>query len=109
MVGSPPCTAFSAWNVRLNFAKMSPSEVDRKKAEGRLLLGFALSVYRWQVARGRYFLHEHPKSASSWELPEVKRVMKMRGVEAIDCDMCAFGMTATSVEGEEGLVKKPTR
>ena len=95
VIGSPPRTAFSAWNTRLNFPKMNPDRVDQKVAEGRLLLGFALSVYWWQVARGRYFLHEHPRSASSWELPEVKKVMGMHGVKATDCDMCAFGMPIT--------------
>ena len=54
VIGSPPCTAFSAINVGLNHPKMDPAEVRRRQGEGRVLLGFVLAVYRWQLNRGCY-------------------------------------------------------
>ena len=77
--------------------------------EARLLLGFALSVYTWQVRRGRYFLHEHPASASSWKLEEVQAVRCLDGVTTMTCDACMFGMRAVDADGVERPVKKPTR
>ena len=36
-----------------------------KLAEGREHLQTAVRAYRAQMARGKFFLHEHPKSAAS--------------------------------------------
>ena len=79
VIGSPPCTYFSVINQGLNYPKMDPREVARRAAEGRALLGFSLQVYRWQVERGAYFLHEHPASASSWNLAEVQKLSSHPG------------------------------
>ena len=38
------------------------------------LLGFALEVYQMQLDAGRHFLHEHPASASSWQVAGVQRL-----------------------------------
>ena len=65
VIGSPPCTAFSTISIGLNYPKMNPVEVLRGQGEARVLLVFALAVYRWPLNRGCYFLHEHPDSASS--------------------------------------------
>ena len=73
------------------------------------MLGFALAVHRWLLKRGCYFLHEHPDSASSWELPEVRAVMNLPAVQVIKSDACVFGMKAVDASGVEGPVKKPTR
>ena len=109
VIGSPPCTAFSALNAGLNYPRMDPTEVARRQAEGRLLLGFAASVYRWQIKRGAYFLHEHPASASSWKCPEIQSLQAFDTVQLISSDMCLFGMVATAAGGEVGPVKKPTK
>lgn len=109
VIGSPPCTAFSALNIGLNFPKMDPKEAARRQAEGRMLLGFALAVYRWQLRRGCYFLHEHPASASSWALPEVRAIAQSPGVTTADCDACVFGMVTPDGRGGMGPAKKPTR
>jgi hypothetical protein len=66
-------------------------------------------VYRWQLNRGCYFLHEHPDSASSWELPEVRAVMNLPAVQVIKSNACGYGMEAVDASGAEGPVKKPTR
>ena len=64
VVGSPPCTEFSSVQ-NLNRRRFSAEEARRRRAEARILLGFALEIYRLQLGAGRHFLHEHPASASS--------------------------------------------
>jgi hypothetical protein len=109
VIGSPPCTAFCALNIGLNKNRGDPVQRERRRAEGQVLLGFALGVYAWQVGRCKYFLHEHPASASSWSMPEVIAVQKMEGVTTAVSDACVFGMTAVDSDGQERLVKKPTK
>ena len=45
---------------------MDPGEVARRKAEAKVLLGFAVEVYRFQLPRGCHSLHEHPAGFRSW-------------------------------------------
>ncbi len=47
--------------------------------EAREFLRFCTEVYELQVSESRYFLHEHPLTAKSWEEPSVKRVMGLEG------------------------------
>ncbi len=65
VIGSPPCTAFNILNIGLNRNRDDPAERNRKETETQVLLASATSVYTWQARRGRYFVHEHPASASS--------------------------------------------
>jgi hypothetical protein len=108
VIGSPPCTAFSLLNG-LNKHRTDPDKQARKLTEGKVLLGFALGVYAWQVRRGKYFVHEHPASASSWALPEVDELRRADGVSIVVCDACVFGMKAVDPDGVERPVLKPTR
>ena len=109
VIGSPPCTMFSVLNYGLNKHRVDPSVQRRRMAEAKVLLGFALSVYEWQVRRGRYFLHEHPASVSSWKLDEVRAIQCMDGVMTVTCDACMFGMRTADADGADRPVKKPTR
>ena len=56
---------------------------------------------------GRYFLHEHPKDATSWNTAPIKEVMRLPNVRKITADMCAFGMVQEDELGT-ALIKKPT-
>ena len=108
VIGSPPCTALSMING-LNKYKVDAETRERRMTEGKILLNFALDVYTWQHHRNRYFVHEHPQSASSWNLPEVRAVQCLDGVASVVNDACVFGMTATDRDGIRKPVKKPTR
>ena len=57
---------------------------------------------------GRYFLHEHPATASSWAEVEVQQLMMAKGGHIAVCHMCRFGMEATDELGK-GLLNKPTK
>ena len=109
VIGSPPCTDVSILNVGLNYPKMDPEEVQRRLARARILLWFTADVYAWQIRRGRYFLHEHPVGALSWEMEETERIAAMPHVSTITSDGCMFGMRAMSRSGEELPARKPTK
>ncbi len=64
LIGSPMCTAWCTWQ-RLNELKGNGEKLRRAKVRARLHLDFVMELYAEQVEGGRYFLHEHPKSASS--------------------------------------------
>ena len=56
---------------------------------------------------GNHFIYEHPRTATSWPLPEVIEFMKKTGVIEVPANMCRFGMT-TKHHGEMGKVSKAT-
>ena len=45
-------------------------------------------LYQLQHDAGRYLIHEHPASATSWAEPEVRRIMQMDNVEIVTGDQC---------------------
>ena len=68
---------------------------------------FAIKLYRIQSESGRFFLHEHPASASSWRLPEMISLMNDLKISKVNTHMCRFKMFSQDELGR-GLVKKPT-
>ena len=73
-----------------------------------LHLCFCVKLYLVQIRAGRYFLHEHPNSATSWDVGCMRMLLNQPGVLRVRGDMCPHGMTSVDEQGE-GLVKKPTR
>ena len=108
LVWCPMCTWFCALQ-NLNFPRMDPAVVKAGLQKATRHLEFVCELYREQVRGGRYFLHEHPLTATSWRLPCVQEVMGMPQVMTVVADMCCFGMVARETDGTTGLVKKPTR
>ena len=108
LIGSPMCTWFSAM-MHMNFSRMDPKKVDEAIKNAISHLEFVCSLYKEQVEAGRYFLHEHPQSASSWHLKCVEEILRLPCITTVVGDMCCFGMTCKDVEGNEGPVLKPTR
>ena len=107
VIGSPPCTMFSSLQ---NLSKNRRCEVEFKKAMriAKEHVKFCLGIYKIQMKAGRYFLHEHPNSASSWSMPEVVEMMAHEDVDVTTCDMCAYGLK-TSDDIGEALVEKRTK
>ena len=71
-------------------------------------LNCVCSLYEEQVREGRFFIHEHPAMATSWEEPAVRRVLKLPDVRVTRVDACQYGMTG-QFHGDELPVKKPTK
>ena len=40
-----------------------------------------IQVYKIEIEGGRWFLHEHPAGATSWDMQEMRELGEMQGVE----------------------------
>ena len=60
-------------------------------------------MYEVQRKAGRFFMHEHPSTATSWSLPIVLEMLLKEDVELVEVDMCNFDMDSEDHEGK-GLV-----
>ena len=109
LIGSPPCTAFSLWNVGINYRKMDPVKVEAAKNEGRTHLAFMASLYRKQILKGKFFLHEHPASATSWKETSIAALAALPSVFTTVAHQCMYGLTTPTSAGESAPAKKATR
>jgi hypothetical protein len=107
VIGSPPCTMFSTLQ---NLSKKQRNKVafDKAMKNAKEHVKSCVEIYKMQMCAGRYFLHEHPNSASSWNMPEVADMVAHADVDVVTCDMCAYGLKVTDKIGE-ALVEKRTR
>ena len=67
-----------------------------------------VDVYLHQIAEGRYFLHEHPWSATSWQLECLMGLLRLLEVVEVRVDQCAYCLESKDSLGR-GLALKPTR
>ena len=100
------CSAFSQIQT-LNKGRMGQDKYEDMIRKATVHLEFCAKLYKIQMDRGRYFLHEHPASAKSWENDMMSRLSKDQRVYTIIGDMCRFKMTQQDEYGT-GLVKKRT-
>ena len=65
LIGSLMCTAVGAWKV---FSQSTMARERMRRAYDRAVqhMEFVTVLYREQRHGGRYLMHEHPESASSW-------------------------------------------
>ena len=91
VLGAPPCTVFSSMQ-NINQKHHGTPEWQNRFAEGLTLLQFSVEVYWDQISRGKFFLHEHPATASSWELSVIRDLAEHPGVTTVTGDMCRWGM-----------------
>ena len=70
VIGSPKC---APWSSMQNLVPNSPEKEARVK-QGLRHMTFMADIYRRQVEAGRMFLHEQPKTATSWNLTVIKRI-----------------------------------
>ena len=104
VIGSPPCTPFSVLQ-NINKGRRCPKVVAQELDLGKKHMKFCIEIYNAQVKEGRFFIHEHPKSATSWSMPEIVEVLAVRGVDVAEVDLCAYGLK-TVKNGKEGPAKK---
>ena len=68
-------------------------------------------LYRDQLDAGRYFLHEHPRWASSWSLRCITGIAVDPRVQTVHGDQCQFGAETQSADGispKGSPILKPT-
>ena len=90
LIGPPMCTASSTWQ-RINDNIRCPVIVAAEKRRAIGHLEFCALLYRQQLKNGRYFLHEHPAFATSWQEAVIQKTMSEPGVEIATCDQCQYG------------------
>ena len=111
LIGAPPCTVFSSMQ-NINQKHNMGQQWELKYQEGLTHLEFAVQLYWEQISRGRFFIHEHPATASSWGLPLIQELERHPEAQILTGDMCRWGVTLekdTSLEDATRLVKKPTK
>ena len=106
LIGSAPCTAFSQLQA-INKHRRSAEVIAAELAAGEQHMKFVIRLYREQLLAGRYYLHEHPSGATSWQMSAMQSLMEIPGTQLAKMHMCRFGMVATDADGP-GLVKKAT-
>ena len=90
VIGSPQCRMFSSMQ-NLN-PKRHTMEHEEQLVEAKEHIRFVVQVYKEQVKAGRYFLHEHPAGASSWDMGEIRELSKELGVTINIADQCMYGL-----------------
>ena len=89
VVGSPPRGKPSILQA---LSKQKGSEEFKEAVEAGIgHLNYCMDVYTWQHRQGRFFLHEHPASAWSWDVPKVQEVASLDGVFVVIGDQCMMG------------------
>lgn len=108
VIGSPPCRLFSALQ-NLSRMKQGEERFQQRLRQAVMHVDFCVRLYKFQMAQGLYFLHEHLAGASSWRLPSVELMSRSPIVGSVVSHMCAFGMVSRDDQGQLGPVYKPTR
>ena len=106
VTSSPPCTTFSPLR-RLSNHKRGPKVVAEEERLGEERLVKAIEICKLQMSLGGFFLHEHPKGSTSWEIPVVKELVAQEGVYLVQSPMCKFEMKQVDKDGE-GYIRKET-
>ena len=108
IIGSPECKAFSTW-MALNEAKSAdPHRIRLAKTQALTHLHFVASLYHDQIEAGRYFIHEHPKWATSWQEGVMKGIAGMPEVGIAHCDQCQLGAEVRRGRYAGRPILKPT-
>ena len=79
------CTAFSSWQ-RINDKIRDPEVCADEKKRALVHLNFCIDLYREQHENGRYFVHEHPASATSWQTDRMEALCRVPGIVKATCD-----------------------
>jgi len=92
LILSPPCTAFSFLQEMFNYKKLPVEVVQQKIEAAMILMRHALRCAMIQYKAARKFVFEHPASATSWKLPEVKSMLELPGMYSVVFDQCMLGL-----------------
>lgn len=107
LITSPMCTDFSIM-MNANWKKLGPEEKQKRMNRARMHLRFACALHMLQHKAGRYFVHEHPRAASSWTEQCIADVVRKTGANFTHLDQCMFGLVTTDDDGNTLPAKKAT-
>ena len=72
-------------------------------------MNFVARIYKKQLLRGRFFVHEHPASATSWDERAMVQLAAHPDVVVVRADQCQYGLTTPTESGDMAPAMKPTR
>ena len=100
IIGSVMC---ADWSVVQNVDRKHFIDAEWKAwmDNARSHIKLICELYRMQVEGGRYYVHEHPTTASSWAEVVVQETMGMSDAWIVRTNMCRVGM-ATEKAGHAG-------
>ena len=108
LIVSPMCTHFSTWWY-LNLSKTRDRAAMHRAYVGACAhMRFVAELYHEQIESNRYFLHEHPRYATSWKLDCMMQLEKIPGVGVVRGDQCQYGAVVRTGKYKDRPVKKPT-
>ncbi len=90
IISSPMCSALKQLQ-RVDSEGEGEAVKEKNLSEVRRHLEFCCKLYRMQMERGMYFIHEHPKKALCWKEESVKALLKDYRVKEIEGDVCMTG------------------
>ena len=70
----------------------------------RLHVAWCCKLYHEQMDIGAYFLHEHLRTAQSWQEPYVRSLLARQGVGRVNADQCQLRQQ----DGQGNPIRKPT-
>ena len=108
LTGSPPCDPFSQL-LKISAHRRDPETVDQQRKIGGHNLHTAINFCRHQYDNNRYFLHEHPEGADSWDDPHMIGLQSMQGVFTVVGPMCHWGTQVIGKTGRVGTPRKRTK
>ena len=84
------CTMFSSLQ---NFAKgIRKADLSERFNEAKKHIQFVVGLYEEQWEEGSLFLHDHPATATSWALEELKNLEANTGAHIYVADQCMYGL-----------------
>ncbi len=104
---SPVCTHFSQ-AMASNWARMTPEQKADKMKVARTHLKFACQLALLQHRAGRYYVLEHPRTATSWAEPCIQELEARTFAKKIIIDQCMYGLVIVDTDKVAKPAKKPT-
>eukprot|EP00973_Karenia_brevis_P061083 8493537-Karenia_brevis.AAC.1 len=104
VIGSPMCTMFSSLQNLSGWSDLK----QRRWEEAVRHIEFMAEIYRMQIKGGRWFLHEHPASATSWSLRVIRKLEEEVGVKLSVADQCMYDLVTWSKDGNRLLPARKT-
>ena len=87
-------TMCTNWSIAMNsdWGRLGAYERKKRLNNIKIHLGFVCTLHLLQHREGRYFIHEHPRSATSWREPCMQNVMRRTGAILTTLDQCMYGL-----------------
>ena len=92
LVTSPVCADWIS-ETDASCVKRGIKEKRRRVDQSAMHLNFVCNLHMLQHQAGRYFIHEQPRSATSWEASCVREVQCKTGAFTTNVDHCMYGLT----------------